>query len=262
MIKGHDFPDFFATLTHGVTIITPNRRLSATLHKLYQQYRLTNLGKPTWETPDILPLSSWIERLWQTYINATFTQAPLLLDPMQEEFLWEKIITQSKASDLLLRISETAHLAKSAWGLLQQWEIALDHPSFQHEDFWVFKHWATNFQHHCHEHRLIPQANLIAHLIQFIQEGQLPIPNQIILLGFTESYPQLNSLMNTFSTAGSKIQHLQLSNQIGSFSRLKLSDTEAEVIIAARYAKSIHTNNASATIGIVIPTLDKIRDRV
>lgn len=107
----------FARIKPGTTFITPNRRLSATLHQRYQQYQLSS-QHTFWETPDILPIHSWFERLWTHLTSQFFSSSPLLLNVIQEQLLWEKMVLASKESEQLLQISETAEALQSAWSLL------------------------------------------------------------------------------------------------------------------------------------------------
>src|SRR5579862_4254082 len=114
-------------LDPDTTILTPNRRLSASLHKFYQQYQLQQ-NATHWHTPDILPVTTWIQRLWNHYTETQIAKMPYLLNSLQEQFIWESILLNTK---VLLQITETANLAKSAWSLLKQWQIDFHHPSFQ-----------------------------------------------------------------------------------------------------------------------------------
>ncbi len=71
----------FENLTSGDAVITANRRLAAYLyehHSAWQQQNPVN----HWVTPTILPLSSWLEQLWQTnQLKAHFQFAkPQFLD--------------------------------------------------------------------------------------------------------------------------------------------------------------------------------------
>src|SRR5579871_225211 len=96
-----------AIIEKGTTIITPNRRLSATLHKLYQTYQLKQQAE-AWETPDILPVSSWIQRSSAQLLNHATLTSPLLLTTAQEQFIWEDIVAATSESLQLLQLAETA----------------------------------------------------------------------------------------------------------------------------------------------------------
>lgn len=241
----------------NITILTPNRRLAATLHHDYQHYRIEQ-GDECWQTADILPISTWLQRLWSEQINQTINAAPLLLTTTQESFIWEKIISKSKTSHQLLQVSETAELVRSAWGLLKQWQVDLTLPIFtSSEDYAALTEWITEFQKRCAENNWLDSATLVDVVIQKIQSKQIKLPNEIILIGFTEINPQLQVLFKH----GNVSQYEFLRDEINC-QRISLIDTEAEIMTLARWAKSLYSENTNISIGCVIPSLDKIRDRV
>src|SRR6185437_6973347 len=96
------YTDLFSKLHDNTTIVTPNRRLSATFLKKHAQYQLSK-NSICWKRLDILPLTNWIERLWQTYCISHIEITPLILTTQQEHVLWEKILNQSPTNDALLQ---------------------------------------------------------------------------------------------------------------------------------------------------------------
>ena len=60
------------------TMLTPNRRLAAMLHKIDRQHQINN-GRKAWITPDILPINNWFQRLFNDYLNQYALASPLLL---------------------------------------------------------------------------------------------------------------------------------------------------------------------------------------
>lgn len=248
----------------NTTVITPNRRLSATLHKRYQQHRLDQ-QHTCWPTPDILPVSSWIDRLWRDHTSRQFAPSPLILNPAQEQFLWEKIVLLAKESEQLLQIAEAAEIAKSAWGLLQQWQVDIHQPLFRAaQDYAALYQWALEFQKIIAENNWLDAASLPNLVIEKINTTDILPPKRIILAGFTEISPQLKKLLSACEQQGSEILHFNtLANTDLSDCRLLgLTDNEKEIQTIARYAKSIWKKDPDATIGCVVPSLDKIRDRV
>src|SRR5437016_4139680 len=155
------YQTIFSQIDEHTTVITPNRRLTATLHKLYHRYQL-QLEKKYWQTPDFLPLGTWIERTFNTITQDQFEPTvPRLLNATQEQFLWEKVLLLSKQHDYLLQLSETAALVKSSWSLLKQWCIDIENPIFcSTEDYIALYHWVTEFQSHCEKENWIDHASL------------------------------------------------------------------------------------------------------
>jgi probable DNA repair protein len=244
------------------SILTPNRRLAASLHKRYQMERLEE-NLTCWQTPDILPASTWLQRLWTDYISHSTHQNPLLLNPTQEQFLWEKIILFNKANDRLLQIREAATLAKSAWSLLKQWQIDFEQPIFQStEDYQALQQWARQFQQWCQEKNWIDAASLPDKIQVLIQNDSILLPKKIILCGFTEYSPQFKHLLSICAAKGTEILSQSAAEQNADCYRIGLEDEAEEILSLARFAKSIYSSEPNATVACVIPNLDKIRDRV
>src|SRR3990167_10306802 len=104
----------FQQFDSHTTLLTPNRRLSAYLHQVFKD-RQREQPSSCWSTPDILPLTSWLERLWQQSVCQTFKPAPTLLSASQTDTVWETILKHDKENEALLQLSETADMAQSAW---------------------------------------------------------------------------------------------------------------------------------------------------
>lgn len=262
MSNDNHYHHLFAQLNPHTTLLTPNRRLSATLHKLYEQYMLAS-GKSAWQTPDILPFTSWMTRLWDDYTCQTMAKMPLLLNAAQEQFLWEKIISGAKEGHFLLQVKETAELAQSAWGLLKQWRVDIQHPLFQStDDASAFYRWAGEFEEVCRQSDWLDNASLPERLSGIIIKGILRPAKHIKLIGFTELSPQVEYLLQACTAQGSVIEKVEINSFHQTCQRIALCDTEAEIVTMANWAKSIYQSNHQATIGCVIPSLETIRDRV
>lgn len=258
----HHTHGFFKDLVTDTVMLTPNRRLSAALHKFYQQFQLEQQHE-SWLTPQILPVTSWIHHLWNELTSNTFTPSPLLLNTSQEQLLWEKILLSTKENEQLIQLSETADLARSAWSLLLQWQVDLNHPLFNSsDDYTALHHWVREFQRLCAENHWIDMATLPNVIMENIKSRVIVPPQAIMTYGFTEYSPQLNQLLKICEAAGSKVTHLQSLSESDDCKRISLLDNEHEIQTIARWAKSIHERHPTASIGCVIPSLDKIRDRV
>lgn len=247
---------------NSISILTPNRRLAATLHKLYQEHHSAQQHE-CWLTPDILPLNIWIQRLWDNYTHQTVSHFPLLLTPTQECYLWEKVLLKTKVSHYLLKVSETADLARSAWGLLKQWQVDLKQAVFTStEDYAALLDWINDFQNWCHENQRIDSASLPEFVTEQIKLNNILPAKHIVLVGFTEIAPQLQQLLDACKTNGCVISHLQLQSDQTTCHRISLNTNEDEILTMARWAKHLHAQGKQLKIGCVVPNLDKNRDRV
>lgn len=248
-------------------ILTPNRRLAASLHKRYQ--RIQEATQTCWPTPEILPLISWIQKLWAD--DEYQEETPYLLNQTQEQYIWEQILLRSKASSQLLQITETADLAKSGWGLLKQWCLDTDLEIFQtSEDYQALYHWAEDFKKTCAERNWVDSNTIPNLIIKKIISRKIELPKKITLVGFTEISPQIKLLLTHCEENGCEVLHFR--NSLDALfasepthchsSRITANNDDEEILTMARWAKSVYFSDDQALIGCVIPNLDKIRDRV
>ena len=114
------FARLAAGATGSITVVTPNRRLAQELAREFDADRIGS-GLQSWEAPDILPLTSFLERLWE---GAVYSDAagdlPLLLSTAQEQALWESIISASVWGEQLLSPARTADQCRDAWRLAHE----------------------------------------------------------------------------------------------------------------------------------------------
>lgn len=261
--------ELFQHITQDTLILTPNRRLAAHHLKQYQQYQVTQ-GKLCWHSLDILPFNSWLIRTWKEYTNKEISAASLLLSANQELVIWEDIISQSEQNHLL-QVSETAEIAKSAWGILKQWQVPLNHPSLQlTEDSHVFLTWAKQFQKYCKKNHWLDQYSVADLITESIRENKIPAPIHIIMLGFTEISPQNQTLLNCCKEFGTQIIYYQQKRSNNHISRISLNDKENEIRTMARWSKQLLSSLRSResvrgddlSIGCIIPNLEDHRPMV
>ena len=104
--------DLFARLSAGLAaklaVVTPNRRLAQDLAREFDAGQAAR-GLPVWESADILPLSAFVERLYEDALYSGLAPAlPLLLTQAQALELWEQAIRASPAGGELLDPSRAA----------------------------------------------------------------------------------------------------------------------------------------------------------
>jgi probable DNA repair protein len=252
------FTQILPTLNHERIILTPNRRLAVFLHAAYQQHQLAQ-GETCWETPTILPVNVWIDKLWTDYTRQTLGKVPQCLNAAQEQQLWESVLNESSYHDYFLQVSETSRLVKSARSLLKQWQVTTDHPLFDTaDDYTALTQWLTKFDAICTENEWIDNASLPDQVINQIREGSIQLPSHIYHAGFTDLSPQLSTLLALCPNT----QAITLTQNNQTVVRTTARDPDDEIRMCARWAKMQHEHNPDKTIGCVIPLLDKKRDRV
>ena len=117
------FTELIEKLTPASLVLTANQRLATILGLRYQQQQIAS-GETTWETPNILAYSTWLEQCYLDCLTQGHLQA-YLLSTQQSLTVWENIIRQSPQGQGLLRVKSTAKSVQQAWGLIQQWQLLL-----------------------------------------------------------------------------------------------------------------------------------------
>src|ERR1700733_5086182 len=111
--------DCFRAVEAGATIVTASRRLARVLRQQFD-FRQKALARSVWKTPDILPLDAFLGRACREWVlSGANLDSPVLLNALQEQFVWEQVIRDSPEGESLLRIPETAAEAMEAWQLVK-----------------------------------------------------------------------------------------------------------------------------------------------
>lgn len=260
--------ELFDQLISSTTILTPNRRLSATLLKKHQQYQMTQ-KQSSWRTLNVLPFTSWIQQLWNEYTAKHIDTTPFILTTQHEQILWEEILQQSPKTESLLQLSATAELAKSAWSSLKQWRVDLTNPALNMTgDSSVFQQWAVQFQTLCAKNHWVDTHSLLEIVCEKIETKYISLAQRIIVIGFTELSPQQKHLFMLCEKVGTEVIYRNIQEKAYMKEKeneffVSLSDEETEIRTMARWAKaSLENHTTTLTIGCVVPHLENIRDRV
>src|SRR5256886_6276954 len=103
----------------GVTVVTPNKRLSQALMLEFDAFQIGK-GLSVWEAPDILPFGAFVLRLYEDGLYADLSaELPMLLTPAQEEEVWKEVVGGSG----LLAVEGTAAKCRHAWTLANLWRL-------------------------------------------------------------------------------------------------------------------------------------------
>lgn len=248
----------FHNMSHDSCIITVNRRLTNYLHALFDHYQ-KSCGIQVWETPDILPYETWIERCW----NQTADDR-IVLNSFQEQLLWEKIIQQSELSDGLLQIDRTAKEIKYAWQLLQQWNLTLETIAKEsNTDSQAFTAWANEFIRICTQQNYLDHSRLATLLTQQLVQGKkIQLPQRIFLVGFDQTTPQLQTLLDQLKQLQVTIEFLTIETELKTVTITPYENQEQEFYAMAQWAQQCLTQNNNSAIACIIPNLSNVREQI
>lgn len=249
----------FLSLKTQALLLTPNQRLAATLMKHYTSEKIKQ-GERTFPTPHIRPLNIWIQDLWSQLVNREMNGDFLLLTPDQELVLWEEVISEEPESSELLKLSDLAKQAKSAWSTLKLWQLGFDHHSFVFTDnARHFQTWALRFEERLKKQSLLDGSSLITYLIEMIKAKRLQIPPNLILLNFTEIAPQYRALLQACEERGLTLTYENIHSGHSAY-QICLADEETELHTMVRWAKRIHERDPEVSIGCIVADLEDKRE--
>ncbi len=252
--------DLFARLAEGhaagVTVVTPNRRLAQALAAEFDQRQLA-AGRAVWESADILPLASFVERLYDDALHSEAGAAlPLLLTPDQAQALWEEVIRGSRAGKDLLALPETAARAAEAWALAHGWQLldALDRIPLD-EDSAAFAGWARVYGARTKRDGATDAARLPAVVADLLDDAAVKRPKLLVAYAFDVVTPQQRAFLQALAARGVELAACGPVRGARTAVRVAALDARDEMLRAARWARARLEANAGARIGIVVPDL-------
>lgn len=244
-------------LDEDITALTANRRLSQHLRQQYDQYQATQ-QHPVWETPNILPLNTWLAHCWQHHPECQ----KYLLSDLQEHLLWQKIIRESEYAELTWHTSATASLVQQAWQTLKLWKLSLKQMTeILNDETKIFLAWAKKFESIKQTQQYISSAELPTLLSEFISNNTLTLPKKIALVGFDELSPSIQQLFDQVKLKTEVITCLPTKQNIH-IRRVQLTDEESEILTMARWSKKQLDMDHSQKIGCIVPDLAKNRKMI
>ncbi len=256
------YQSVFDALSPFATVLTPNHRLATYLRNQYNEAQ----KNPVFNSPDILPLTAWLKRLYETALTQQWI-CKFRLTKEQELVLWEQVInTEPGLSPLLSKSNKTAQLTQKAWELMQHWQLpvsVLEHS--HHGETEQFLIWLKKFKHTLATKDWLTEAELPAYLLDYVPISYYPTLPTLHLVGFDDITPLMQQFWATLEQRGAKINTVAVggdraSNAIAE--KLGCKNSLEELNLALSFAKKALERNKHARIGIVVPELGQQRSSV
>lgn len=253
--------EVFKRINAGTTVITPNRRLALALKEKFNQHQISR-KMAVWVTPDILPFTAFIERIYlDAFCAGQSSKLPLLLSAAQEQALWESVIQSSETGKELLRIPQTAQSVREAWQLAHAWQL-IDHLGdyYPNEDGRAFFEWAKSYQDRATRKQLVDQAricDLITEQYEFLTTSK---PSSLVCYGFDVFTPQQNTFFRKLTAFCCEVSIVDAVTQYqfseNTVHRTQYASSRDEIYQAAAWARSkIENTDQAVRVGIVVPAL-------
>jgi probable DNA repair protein len=247
----------------GLTVLTPNRRLSAALIRDFDSHQRAR-GLASWESADILLFSAFIERLYEDALYSELAASlPVVLSVAQEQALWEEAIGASEAGKTLLSAPSAAVEAREAWRIAHEWKLVQrlrDYPA--NDDAKAFADWAWRYEGMTRRDRTVDLARLPEILVPHLRHAAIKKPGTLVAYGFDALKPQQADFLAALAAAGSEILACGPESRASEVRRVPFVSSRDEIRAAARWSRARLEANPGARIGIVVPDLARERRAV
>jgi len=235
----------------GVTVVTPNKRLSQALMLEFDAFQIAR-GLSVWEAPDILPFGPFVQRLYEDGLYADLSaELPMLLTPSQEEELWRQVVGGSGVLGEMSAVSGTAANCRDAWNLANAWRIR---PGSGNQDTEAFASWLKSYLDGTGND--VDTARLPDMLHKFLPA--LTRPKLVVAYAFDILPPQTKEFLDALAT---EVAFSGPEKQSASLKRASFDSAKHEVEAAARWARA-RLEAGGRRIGVVIPSLEERRKEV
>ncbi|MFK5926599.1 MAG: PD-(D/E)XK nuclease family protein [Desulfuromusa sp.] len=241
----------------GALVLTVNKRLFRYLRDCYDQHMLMQ-GKNIWSTPQIINFEGWLNQCL-----SDLGEGWRLLNQQQQQCLWEQQVeNSSRGSTLeLLQLSKTAEKALQAHRLLNEYNLSLGGQQLT-ADQKIFHNWQQRYQQQCRQQRWLDQGDLPERICTALDQGQIDLPQQVLLVGFDQLTPGLLLLMKTLNAAGINCEELPLqSEETARITCFAARNSQHEIESSARWVRHLLDQGAES-IGVVVPDLQMRRRQI
>ncbi|MDP2795083.1 MAG: PD-(D/E)XK nuclease family protein [Sulfurisoma sp.] len=243
-------------------------------HRLTRELRLAHgraqaaAGQVRWAALETATVSQWCGAvLREALLSGALPvgAAPrLVLSPMQERVLWERVIADDGAADEQTDFYDRAGLAGAAAeanALTEAWRLQLGADAAGSAETVRFIAWREAFRRRCAEHGWLEPVRGLDWQVEALARGAGRMPATVVFAGFDRLPPQEARLARVLAERGARVVDLRLEAEApGQAQAVALPDRAAECRAAAAWAAQRLNEQPDSRIGIVVPELAALRE--
>jgi len=243
-------------LDQGVTILTASRRLAHALRLGYARHA-QGKGQVVWQTPRVLPWSTWL-RQQHLEARAAHSSKSYALTPAQARVLWDDVVGSSRFAAELLNPSSAARLAARSWRRLQDYLIPIERlAEFDAPEPMALHAWCEQFTQRCASLDAVDEARL-AH---WAYDDELMPAERLAFAGFDAMPPAMSRLLTRWGDAGLVADSQLEVHTPASVAVIAAPDLDEELQLAASWARD-RVLDGAVNVGVIVPDLQARRDAV
>ena len=153
-------------LNGSACIVTTSEHLNKVLKE--QVAKLQQENKQTvWSSPKIMTFSQWLGHWFHaTLLTGQLEDSPhKRLSEIEENIIWESVISQQETDNYFLQIGPVANVAKQAWRLQHDWHLDIETQP-QTEELARYIVWSQAFSKECQRLGRIDEARFFKKITQ------------------------------------------------------------------------------------------------
>ncbi|MEQ1766114.1 MAG: PD-(D/E)XK nuclease family protein [Methylotenera sp.] len=248
-------------------ILCPSARLARSIQQdIARQHQ--QLGETQWLSPVVLTLTQWLDLVIETELLscADLPQPPpYALSTINEQLLWEEVITQSLRKNAFGELFDVTGLASAAIEA-NRYTVAWNLPiprELQAEESRQFTQWQWLFRQRCTQLNVLENVRFMGWQLDFLAQSVSQLPTEIAFAGFDQTAPQEKRLRTILLERGVQVVDYPTVNLVPAQTQHAcLENQEAECRAAVAWARQCLENNPDAKLAIVSPRLSDVRNQL
>lgn len=243
-------------IDQGLAVITASQRQAHALKMAYANSMLEE-GKKVWRTPEVFTWQIWIRKYWE---HNPEHSSQVLLNTSQLRLIWQSIIESSSYTRNILQVDTIIDTAIEAYDTSLEWGIEIfPKDIFLNSDALAFKSWVQAYQKKLSENNWIDSSVLINELIA---ANFTPETKGIVVYGYDKLTKLQVKFIDYLKSKKYEVIIFKSEGRNETTAYKNYFQPEDELRAAAIWARQLLINDPGATIGIVVPDLNKRREFV
>ncbi len=224
-------------------------------------------GDARWPTLNTATVAQWFAKLAEEALLRGKADGLLLrrvLDPFQEQLLWEGVIADSIPDHAasFFDVAGMAATAAEAHELIMVWGIS-PVAAYATDETQEFLRWRRKFLELCAAQHLVDAAQLQGAVLALIERGAVKLPRDVYFAGFDNIAPQELRLKQLLAQQGATVADWQFAETtVPALEIRMLPEADAERRAVAAWAAVQLAENPAVQLGVVVPNLGKVRDAI
>jgi len=254
-------PEITAWLRAEGLVVAASERAARALASAYHRARRAE-GLSAWPAPAILDWPTFLRTAWHDHAGA---DGRLLLDPLQEQSIWEQSIQAAASGPQIATLLEgprnrMASLAMQAHQLLCSYApqfLRQNTRAAWQQDAESFSAWLAAFDETCRAANLLSPARLPLELIPLLESSATTRPS-LLLAGFDRIQPSQRRLFDAWA----KWQEVSSGPTTREVRYYHAADTQSELSTCALWCKRQLAANPQANLLVITQNLSERRGEI